>query len=1140
MPEPDDLGVLVVHGIGSQKRGDTLQGVGEPIVQSVKDWLGAGAVVAERNPDGPARLTVTRDGVTKSVVIAESWWEETFEPPGWWPFVKWLLWSIPFVVFRATDHGISVIDTNEKLDYAWSIRSWPKTLVYELVRIAKNALSVAIVLVLTVVLALVGVLALVPYFRSAMLSSQRLLLRYIGDSYHLLQGDVSANAPVSKVENDLHDLERRATRVAIVAHSQGAELARRVLARRQPAGPPIATLITFGSGIAKLRAVDRLHKRAWKAAGAYLLRVVAAAATVGAPLAVVVWDWPTLVDVGVVLVAVLVAGILLHVARRSLREIVESDLLAGELEEAITRERLERWLDLYATSDPVPEGALPVQRLKETLVAADSIRIANRRSPVRDHTTYAQNGEAFRSAVVAELADVAGWKLSEPAMAVVGSARAVRERSTRRLLAWRLLIWALVLAALALAVFDADRGVSDDVAEWLGERAGATDVVLGDDVADWLEGDPGRHVLAGVALVLAGWLVYALGAWLWGGRATARGRRLFDPSKPCGTQAVLDTTPFLLRRANALAARHADRVDRRRGWPAYPWHLPWLVPRFRGGIVLYGLRVRLRQYNLYDTPAVDPPTRARFVPRVLARTVNGRDTDLVDSEMGAVDTHFGRNGPAFRHDSWPSAQRVSAELLARGDRFLPAKTLNLLAASWIQFEVHDWMQHRPVPDWRERRNPAGGPLARDTPALQQTDETRPGAPRFASHQTHWWDASQLYGAHEDFTESLRTDDGEVLTGDPLLEVIEAGIAEVPAPVPNLWLGLALLHELFAREHNRICRLLRESDRGLDDDGLFNKARLINAALMAKIHTVEWTPAVIAHPTSEHAIHATWWGVLKEPFRRHVGRIGSGEVLSGIPGSRTHHDGVRYSLTEEFVAVYRMHPLIPDEVRICDHDSGLPKRTVSFEDLTATPWERGRPRGQLDQTGYEDAFYSLGIGHPGEISLHNYPEFLRKLPHPDRHDLEQPGPPLDLAARDIERAREAALPGYNDFRRVFRLAPKTTFPELAGGNLELADELEGVYQDVEDVDLMVGLFAEPKPEGFAFSDTAFRVFLLMAARRLRSDRFFTTDFNPAVYTPEGFKWVLSRTMTDMLAEHFPELGKVLAGVRNPFTPWPRVF
>ena len=47
---------------------------------------------------------------------------------------------------------------------------------------------------------------------------------------------------------------------------------------------------------------------------------------------------------------------------------------------------------------------------------------------------------------------------------------------------------------------------------------------------------------------------------------------------------------------------------------------------------------------------------------------------------------------------------------------------------------------------------------------------------------------------------------------------------------------------------------------LDDEELFQRARLINAALMAKIHTVEWTPAVIGHPTTRLGMRANWYGL----------------------------------------------------------------------------------------------------------------------------------------------------------------------------------------------------------------------------------------------------------------------------------------
>ena len=42
-------------------------------------------------------------------------------------------------------------------------------------------------------------------------------------------------------------------------------------------------------------------------------------------------------------------------------------------------------------------------------------------------------------------------------------------------------------------------------------------------------------------------------------------------------------------------------------------------------------------------------------------------------------------------------------------------------------------------------------------------------------------------------------------------------------------------------------------------------------------------------------------------------------------------------------------------------------------------------------------------------------------------------------------------------------------------------------DLEKVDLMVGLLAEPLPVGFGFSETTYRILVLMTSRQLRSDR-----------------------------------------------------
>ena len=195
-------------------------------------------------------------------------------------------------------------------------------------------------------------------------------------------------------------------------------------------------------------------------------------------------------------------------------------------------------------------------------------------------------------------------------------------------------------------------------------------------------------------------------------------------------------------------------------------------------------------------------------------------------------------------------------------------------------------------------------------AATPTRRPEGAAPTYVTADSHWWDGSQIYGSDPAFSAAIRTREGGKLRLDPdnqLPRDLDAGL-DLTGVAGNFWLGLALLHTLFMLEHNAICDRLAQDQPDWDDDRLFDTARLVNAALMAKIHTVEWTPAIIAHKTTRYAMRANWYGILG----KRLGKRSSNEVLGGIPGSPTDHHGVPYSLTEEFVAVYRMHPLIPDD------------------------------------------------------------------------------------------------------------------------------------------------------------------------------------------------------------------------------------
>ena len=582
---------------------------------------------------------------------------------------------------------------------------------------------------------------------------------------------------------------------------------------------------------------------------------------------------------------------------------------------------------------------------------------------------------------------------------------------------------------------------------------------------------------------------------------------------------------------SAALDRTAARLDRWLGWDRLPLPIAMLT--------LVGLRSRLRQENLHDTGkgrSAEPPSGnpSDYLDK---RSLNGTFNDLNDPLMGALHARFGRNVPLeFTYPEPPEAllepnpRLVSRRLLTR-DQFEPATTLNLLAAAWIQFEVHDWFSHGqgdeqspwelPLEEgdpWHE--NPMRIQRAKADPSADPS-----GPATYITEDSHWWDGSQIYGSDQRFADGIRTGEHGKLKIDeqglPPPEIEK--LIDLSGVAGNFWIGLALLHSLFMREHNAICDRLRSKYRDLDDETLYQKARLVNAALMAKIHTVDWTPAVIAHPTTVIALRANWWGILGEGFVKRFGRRTNSEVIRGIPGSPTNHHSAPYSLTEEFVAVYRMHPLIPDDItfRSLGDDSVLQERTLREVGALDV-------RARLDEMPMTDVFYSFGRAHPGAITLHNYPRFLQHFKRPD-------GSELDLAATDVLRTRERGVPRYNQFRRLLHLKPVESFRELTD-NPQWAAELEEVYGDVERVDHMVGMYAEPKPKGFGFSDTAFRVFILMASRRLKSDRFFTRDYRPEVYTKAGLDWVEENTMRSVLLRHFPELEPALRGVENPFAPW----
>ena len=478
--------------------------------------------------------------------------------------------------------------------------------------------------------------------------------------------------------------------------------------------------------------------------------------------------------------------------------------------------------------------------------------------------------------------------------------------------------------------------------------------------------------------------------------------------------------------------------------------------------------------------------------------------------------------------------------------------------------------------------------------------------------------------------------------------------------PDNWtIGMSFLHNLFVREHNSFVTEFRRqaaqtpnADSGLRNpsnpkqviaysevtpDELYTAARLVVSAEIAKIHTIEWTPQLLYNEPLNKGMNANWNGllgtgdpdvskVLSDIVTKGFGKsddntkatqwysvFASGPGIFGLGSTAPHYDitnpdsinggvnhfGSPFNFPEEFVSVYRLHPLVPDLIEYRDFHKD-PNQIV--QKIAVINTFEGKATDAMRNGGMANWGISLGRQRLGILALHNTPQFMQSITLPR---LDSPTKQVDLAALDIIRDREHGVPRFNEFRRQYGLRQLTSYDDFIDHHLDpssdaykqqqqIVTELRQVYgthtcdaskiitdaqvnedktpindcldhpngtvvDNVEDVDTVVGYLAEStRPHGFAISETQFVVFILNASRRLFSDRFFTSSFRPEFYTTLGRDWVVNNgpgpeqiekgqpnghtqpvsPLKRILIRNIPELKPELDPVINAFDPWAR--
>lgn len=273
--ELDDVALVLVHGIGAQLRGATLTEWAEPIAQRLNYIaMSEGGEVrvteARLGGDVPAevRIEVHRPGRdVKSVLIVEARWAEEFIEQGSAPVIWWAVRFSFKAAWRAATHVVrfgyamesSALVTAASIPAGVKIRKRTTVALARALFAVPLAICVLVIspIVLATVIVCLGILtllSLIPIIGAKINPAIRALTSTIGDAATWVTRPVSAAAIRDTVRHSIRQAKRRAHKVIVLGHSQGAAAAVEAILAPD-AGPDMRVdkLITVGGAVLLLR-----------------------------------------------------------------------------------------------------------------------------------------------------------------------------------------------------------------------------------------------------------------------------------------------------------------------------------------------------------------------------------------------------------------------------------------------------------------------------------------------------------------------------------------------------------------------------------------------------------------------------------------------------------------------------------------------------------------------------------------------------------------------------------------------------------------------------------------------------------------------------------------------------------------------